>query len=214
MVAHTFDPSRGGCISVSSRPAWTIGGVSGQPEQHRETLSQETKKGGGGGSLISKGKCFLLWGDSDKRFIVIRSTMRKSLNHFFKRFIYLFNICKYTVAVFRHSRRGSQILLWMVMSHHVVVGIWNLVSTTGLSERAVGALNHWAISTALVYTIFSSCLTSGNCINYCHSCLLWWKGRYWRTDVVANSQHFPNDACDNREWTLGMEGQTLQVVSV
>jgi hypothetical protein len=36
-----------------------------------------------------------------------------------KRFI----ICKYTVAVFRHSRRGSQISLWMVVSHHVVAGI-------------------------------------------------------------------------------------------
>jgi hypothetical protein len=37
--------------------------------------------------------------------------------------IYLFIICKYTVAVFRHSRRGSQILLQMVVSHHVVAGI-------------------------------------------------------------------------------------------
>lgn len=40
---------------------------------------------------------------------------------FFK--IYLFIICKYTVAVFRHSRRGSQILLQMVVSHHGVAGI-------------------------------------------------------------------------------------------
>jgi hypothetical protein len=38
--------------------------------------------------------------------------------------IYLFIICKYTVAVFRHSRRGHQILLQMVVSHHVVAGIW------------------------------------------------------------------------------------------
>ena len=38
--------------------------------------------------------------------------------------IYLFIICKYTVAVFRHSRRGSQISLQMVLSHHVVAGIW------------------------------------------------------------------------------------------
>jgi hypothetical protein len=38
--------------------------------------------------------------------------------------IYLFIICKYTVAVFRHSRRGCQILLQMVVSHHVVAGIW------------------------------------------------------------------------------------------
>ena len=42
-------------------------------------------------------------------------------NIFFK--IYLFIICKYTVAVFRHSRRGRQILLQMVVSHHVVAGI-------------------------------------------------------------------------------------------
>jgi hypothetical protein len=40
--------------------------------------------------------------------------------------IYFINICKYTVAVFRHSRRGSQILLQMVVSHHVVAGIWTL----------------------------------------------------------------------------------------
>jgi hypothetical protein len=38
-------------------------------------------------------------------------------------FIYLFIICKYTVTVFRHSRRGHQISLWMVVSHHVVAGI-------------------------------------------------------------------------------------------
>jgi hypothetical protein len=43
---------------------------------------------------------------------------------FFLRFIYFFFIiCKYTVAVFRHSRRGSQISLRMVVSHHVVAGI-------------------------------------------------------------------------------------------
>ena len=41
---------------------------------------------------------------------------------FFK--IYLFIISKYTVAVFRHSGRGSQISFRMVMSHHVVAGIW------------------------------------------------------------------------------------------
>jgi hypothetical protein len=35
----------------------------------------------------------------------------------------LFIICKYTVAVFRHSRRGHQISLLMVVSHHVVAGI-------------------------------------------------------------------------------------------
>jgi hypothetical protein len=44
--------------------------------------------------------------------------------HFFFLKIYLFIICKYTVAVFRHSRRGSQISLRMVVSHHVVAGTW------------------------------------------------------------------------------------------
>jgi uncharacterized membrane protein len=36
---------------------------------------------------------------------------------------YLFIICKYTVAVFRHTRRGRQISLQMAVSHHVVAGI-------------------------------------------------------------------------------------------
>jgi hypothetical protein len=40
--------------------------------------------------------------------------------------IYLFITCKYTVAVFRHTRRGRQISLQMVVSHHVVAGIWTL----------------------------------------------------------------------------------------
>jgi hypothetical protein len=46
--------------------------------------------------------------------------------HFFLLFlkIYLFIICKYIVAVLRHSRRGHQISLWMVVSHHVVAGTW------------------------------------------------------------------------------------------
>ena len=37
--------------------------------------------------------------------------------------ISLFIICKHTVAVFRHTRRGHQIPLQMVVSHHVVAGI-------------------------------------------------------------------------------------------
>jgi hypothetical protein len=37
-------------------------------------------------------------------------------------FIYLLYV-SYTVAIFRHSRRWSQILLRMVVSHHVVAGI-------------------------------------------------------------------------------------------
>ena len=37
--------------------------------------------------------------------------------------IYLFIICKYTVAVLRYSRRGHQISLQMVVSYHAVAGI-------------------------------------------------------------------------------------------
>jgi uncharacterized membrane protein (DUF485 family) len=42
---------------------------------------------------------------------------------FFKIYFFFIIICKYTVAVVRHSRRGSQISFWMVVSHHVVAGI-------------------------------------------------------------------------------------------
>jgi hypothetical protein len=34
----------------------------------------------------------------------------------------LFILCEYIVVVFRHTRRGQQILLLMVVSHHVVAG--------------------------------------------------------------------------------------------
>jgi hypothetical protein len=49
-----------------------------------------------------------------------------SSDFFFFLKIYLFITCKYTVAVFKHTRRGRQILLQMVVSHHVVAGIWTL----------------------------------------------------------------------------------------
>ena len=39
-----------------------------------------------------------------------------------KRFLYLFYVYEYTVAVFRHTRRRHQIPLQMVVSHHVVAG--------------------------------------------------------------------------------------------
>jgi hypothetical protein len=48
-----------------------------------------------------------------------------SLFLFFSFFFFedLFIIYKYTVAVFRHPRRGCQISLPMVVSHHVVAGM-------------------------------------------------------------------------------------------
>jgi hypothetical protein len=54
---------------------------------------------------------------------------------FFK--IYLFIYCKYTVAVFRHIRRGYQISLQMVVSHTCdVCGCWDLKSGP-LEEKSV-----------------------------------------------------------------------------
>jgi hypothetical protein len=51
----------------------------------------------------------------------IHSCIQFSRTFFFKDLLFI--ICKYTVAVFRHSRRGSRISLRMVVSHHVVAGI-------------------------------------------------------------------------------------------
>jgi hypothetical protein len=36
--------------------------------------------------------------------------------------IYLFYVYEYTIALFRHTRRGHQIPLQMAVSHHVVAG--------------------------------------------------------------------------------------------
>jgi hypothetical protein len=38
-------------------------------------------------------------------------------------FFFFFFFLKYTVAVVRHTRRGHQISLQVVVSHHVVAGI-------------------------------------------------------------------------------------------
>jgi hypothetical protein len=48
------------------------------------------------------------------------STTPVSVTIFFK--IYLLYVNKYTVAVFRHTRRGHKFSLQMVVSHHVVAG--------------------------------------------------------------------------------------------
>jgi hypothetical protein len=78
--------------------------VSGQPELHRITLSQkQTNK-----QTKLSSRCFY-------------SNILKDLISFLI-FIYLFYVCEYTVAVFRHTRRGHQIPLQMVVSHHVVAG--------------------------------------------------------------------------------------------
>jgi hypothetical protein len=44
--------------------------------------------------------------------------------------------CKYNIAVFRQTRKGCQISLWMVVIHHVVAGF-----ELRTFIRAVSALN-------------------------------------------------------------------------
>jgi hypothetical protein len=53
---------------------------------------------------------------------LLESSLCVWVSFFFKDLFII--ICKYTVAAFRHTRRGCQISLQMVVSHHVVVGIW------------------------------------------------------------------------------------------
>jgi hypothetical protein len=72
------------------------------------------------------------------------------LNYFYF-FKYLFIIInKYTVAVFRFSRRGHHISLWMVVSHHVVAGIW---------IQDLQKSNHWSYPLSHL----ASPPTVGNC---------------------------------------------------
>jgi hypothetical protein len=51
--------------------------------------------------------------------------------------IYLFYLCEYTVAVFRHTRKGHQIPL------QVVVTMWLLGIELRTWGKAVSTLNHW-----------------------------------------------------------------------
>ena len=62
---------------------------------------------------------------------------RRELTLFFLRFIYLFYVYEHTITLFRHTRRGHQIPLQMVASHHVGAGIE--LRTSG---RTVGALTY------------------------------------------------------------------------
>jgi hypothetical protein len=65
--------------------------------------------------------------------------------------IYLLIICKYTVAVFRHQKRASDLI---TDGCEPPCGCWDLNS--GPSEEQSGALTHWAISPAPLTVTFKS----------------------------------------------------------
>jgi hypothetical protein len=77
-------------------------------------------------------------------------------NNFLKK-IYLFYVCDYTVAVFRHTRREHWIPLQMVVSHHVVARIE--LRTSG---RTVSAPNRCTISPAQKKIILMAILRDSN----------------------------------------------------
>jgi hypothetical protein len=55
----------------------------------------------------------------------VRSSRPRSISPYWLQLKDLFIIInKYNEAVFRHTRREHQISLWVVVSHHVVAGIW------------------------------------------------------------------------------------------
>jgi hypothetical protein len=58
--------------------------------------------------------------------------------------IYLFYVCEYTAVLFRHTRRGHQIPLQMVVSHLVVAGNWTqaLWKSTEPSLQPLGLLSY------------------------------------------------------------------------
>jgi len=63
----------------------------------------------------------------DLTFLYIAKPLKKKK----KTYYYIY---EYTVAVFRHTRRGHQIPLQMVVNHHVVAGSWN---SEPLEEQSV-----------------------------------------------------------------------------
>jgi hypothetical protein len=111
---------------------------------------------------------------------------------FFK--IYLFIICKYTVAIFRHSRRGRQILLQMVVSHHVVAGIWtsdlrkssrvllptepshqpNIQISKAISQDPFLPLLYLILSLVCVYVVYV-CMCSCMCMCTCLYAIYVWR---------------------------------------
>jgi hypothetical protein len=129
MVAHAFNPKTQEAEAnrfLSSRPAWSTKGVPGLQGLHRETLFQKTKRK----KRKEKGdiqtdpeeiqniiRCYYKRLYSTKlenldeidnfldRYLVPKLNQNQINNLFFFFKIYLF-ICKYTVSVFRHSRRG------------------------------------------------------------------------------------------------------------
>jgi hypothetical protein len=95
---------------------------------------------------------------------------------------------QYTVAVFRHYRRGHQISLQMVVS----CGCWDLNSGP-LEEQSVSALTHWAISPAHNITF--------NCI-YLFSEYMCGHRMLWR---MCGGQETRSELVLSITWVLGIK---------
>ena len=78
-----------------------------------------------------------------KNLLPFLSTLHLHLSLSFFKDLFIYYMCKHTVAVFRHTRRGCQISLQMAVSH-----MWLLGFELRTFGRAVSAPNRWAISPA------------------------------------------------------------------
>jgi hypothetical protein len=104
-------------------------------------------------------------------------------------------IHKYTIADFRCTRRGCQISLWVVVSHHVVAGIWT--QDLGKSSQCSYPLSHltspWKKSLKKKYLFtFILCDCVSPCMYIC-SCLV--PSEVWRGCLISLNWSYRQSYC-------------------
>jgi len=157
MVVHSFDPSTPEAEAgrfLRSRPTWSTEWVPGHPGLHRETLSQKTNQPTNQQKLPNLSiVLFCFFWDKDlsvSTFLVLGSKVHATMSgisysffFFFKEDLFLYMLVHCCCLQAHQKRASDPIYRWL----------W---ATTGLfgtelrtSERAVSALNCWAISPAI-----------------------------------------------------------------
>jgi hypothetical protein len=115
----------------------------------------------------------------------------KQLFFFFKDLFII--IHKFTVAVFRHPRRGHQISLWVVVSHHMVAGIWT--QDLWKSSQCPYPLSHLTSPQRNSYTERFN--WAGLQFQKFSPLLLWWKA--WQ----CAGRHGAGGAKSSTSWSAG-----------
>jgi hypothetical protein len=91
-------------------PQWLLFLFSEKTKKKQNKTTKQLSKWAGSWNLFQFVFGFVLVKD-EKQFFFL-----------FLKIIYLIYVCESIVALFRHTRRGHQIPLQMVVSHHVVAG--------------------------------------------------------------------------------------------